>query len=80
MNNQIERSKLGLQATPSANHTSVRDQFLASDHLSVTDISMGTPLETSDHCEIPCKLKWHKIQIKPFRDRFGIAIKLTGKV
>ena len=27
----------------------VLDQFLASDHLTITDIPVGAPLETSDH-------------------------------
>ena len=30
----------------------VPDQFLACDHLSIADISVGASLETSDHCEI----------------------------
>ena len=28
----------------------VLDQFLASDHLSITKIFVAAPLETSDHC------------------------------
>ena len=38
----------------------VLDQFLVSDHLTITDISVGAPLETSDHCEITCQLKFSK--------------------
>ena len=59
----------------------VLDQFLVSNHLSITHISVGAPLETSDHCKITCQLEFSKkIQIKPFLDRFGITIKPTGKV
>ena len=38
----------------------ILDQFLASDHLSVTDISVVAPLESSNHCDITCKLKSQK--------------------
>ena len=53
----------------------VLDQFLAGDHLSITDI-----FEASDHCEITCQLKFPKKANKTFPDRFGIIIKPTGKV
>ena len=42
------------------------DQFLVSDHLTITDISVGPPLEISDHCEITCLLKIKKNTNKAF--------------
>ena len=44
----------------------VLDQFLVSDHLTITDISVGAPLETSDHCEITCQVKCSKNTYKAF--------------
>ena len=50
--------------TPSS--ATVLDQFLLSVHLSITDISVGAPLETSDYCEITCQLKFSKNTNKAF--------------
>ena len=44
----------------------VLDQFLVSDQLTITDISVGAPLETSDHCEITGQLKFSKNKNKVF--------------
>ena len=44
----------------------VLNQFLVSDQLTITDISVGAPLEKSDHCEITCQLKFSKNTNKAF--------------
>ena len=47
-NNMSALIKEPTRITPTS--ATVLDQFLVSDHLTITDISVGAPLETSDHC------------------------------